>query len=137
MTNLRIHLVYLAIIGFLVFQYWAKSQALEAAVGSIEQFDKLLKADDMVASHGLKMELYTYEKIFKAYPSEFMNSISKRIKYSTTTIDKISEWLEKQRNDFIQIAGGFDHILNGYHPPSKYPTNYSSNHSPPVWSYSK
>ncbi len=43
MKNLRIHVIYLAIIGFWVYQYWTKTQALNEAVGSIEQFDRLLK----------------------------------------------------------------------------------------------
>ena len=108
MKNLHIHLVYLAIIGFLTYQYWTKAQALEEAVRSIEMFDKLLKANDLAVSSSLRMELDNYKEIFHSYQSGYINEVSNKIKYSSSTIDKISEWLEKQRTDFIQIAGGFD-----------------------------
>ena len=57
MKNARIHFIYLAIIGFLAYQYWTKAQALNEAVGSIEQFDKLIKTDTRLLNSLLDREI--------------------------------------------------------------------------------
>lgn len=108
MTHLRIHLFYLALLGFLAYQYWTKTQALTEAVSSVEQFDKLLRANDLATSWGLKMELNNYDHIFKAYRNEYTIALSEKVKNTTSVSDKISQWLDSQREGYIQLAGGFD-----------------------------
>ena len=50
MTHLRIHLIYLVLIGFLAYQYWTKTEALHHATESIEQLDRLLERNNQTAS---------------------------------------------------------------------------------------
>ena len=113
MIHLRIHLIYIAIIGFLAYQYWTKTEALDNAVQSIEHFDKLFKANEMAVSWGLNLELNNYNKIFEAYRTSYMTAISKKVKNATFISDGLSQWLEKQRTEFIEKAGGFDKKKNG------------------------
>ena len=53
MKNGRIHLIYLAIIGFLAYQYWTKTEALHHATESIEQLDRLLERNNDAVDIGI------------------------------------------------------------------------------------
>jgi hypothetical protein len=108
MKNSRFHIVYLTIIGFLAFQYWTKSQALEEAVGSIEQFDKLLRRDNEVVEKTSTMLRYEIEKQVQSYPNKINMSFSEKAKKIMSGSSSINKWLEKQKTDFIIFSGGFD-----------------------------
>ena len=108
MKNARIHLIYLAIIGFWAYQYWTKAQALDEAVGSIEQFDKLFKADNEVIGKSSIMIKNEIDKQVKAYPSSTNMSFSEKAINILSVSSSMKFWLEKQVLEFTNLAGGFD-----------------------------
>jgi hypothetical protein len=108
MKNARIHLIYLAIISFLVYQYWTKTQALDEAVGSIEQFDKLSKVNIKVIDAELIMTKNIIDKQAMAYPTPFAISFQNKMTNSITVLNSVKNWLDKQKLDFTNFSGGFD-----------------------------
>ncbi|MBL7813591.1 MAG: hypothetical protein JNL70_01205 [Saprospiraceae bacterium] len=107
MKNRHFHFIYLAIIGFLVFQVWAKSQALNEAVRSIEHFEKLLKADVDISNKMVVMIKNGIDKNVLAYVNEYNTAFGKKAIKSMEISRALMKWLDKQKEDFINQAGGF------------------------------
>ena len=55
MKNARIHLIYLAIIGFLAYQYWTKAQALNDIINIVEEQGHLLQTNNEVVINASRM----------------------------------------------------------------------------------
>jgi hypothetical protein len=108
MKNLGLHVIYLAIIGFLAFQYWTKSQALEEAVESIVQFDKLLKINTSAVDRASIMLKNEIDKQTRAYTAPFTIKLQKKAVNAMRALYYVSQWLEKQKQDFKTFTGGFD-----------------------------
>jgi hypothetical protein len=108
MKNGRIHLIYLAIIGFLAYQYWTKAQALNEAVTSIEQFDKLFKSNTEVVGKTAEMIKNAIDQQVRAYPNERNKSFEGKAKNLISASSIMGNWLAKQRMEFINLAGGED-----------------------------
>jgi hypothetical protein len=108
MKNARIHLIYLAIIGFLTYQYWTKTQALDEAVGSIEQFDKLLKMNNEVVAKSSTMIKYAIDKQVHTYLNNTNKSYLEKAQNLISASSMMANWLEKQRTELINLAGGED-----------------------------
>lgn len=108
MKNVRIHLIYLAIIGFLAFQYWTKTQALNEAVSSIEQFDKSLKMNNEVVVKTAVMIKNEIEKQVKAYANPINLSFLEKAKNIVSVANSIENWIQKQQSDFVKLSGGFN-----------------------------
>ncbi len=108
MTHLRIHLISIAIIGFLAYQYWTKSQALEEAVRSIEMFDELLKFDNVIVEKSSMVIKHEIDKQFMAYPSPINKSFLDRAINVMLISNSLKFWFEKQKIEFINISGGFN-----------------------------
>lgn len=104
MTYLRIHLVYLALLGFLTYQYWTKAQALNEAVGSIEQFDKLLQIDNETVDRASKMIFYDVERNVKAYNNTTNQEFLVKAKNLVSSAENINKWLENQKETFINSS---------------------------------
>lgn len=101
MKNARIHLIYLTIIGFLTYQYWAKTQVLNEVVGSIEQFDTLLKQNNknvQESAYQIIGKIGSETQIYPNYTNiNFFNNNKTAFLKSQNMID----WLEKERKAFI------------------------------------
>lgn len=108
MKNARIHLIYLTIIGFWAYQYWTKAQALNEAVGSIEQFDKLLKRNNEVVDKTATMIYYKIEKDAYSYPSPTNKAFFEKTKNFKSVSSSLNTWFEKLKTEFINVSGGFD-----------------------------
>ena len=108
MKNARIHLIYLAIIGFLAYQYWTKTQALNEAVGSIEQFDKLLKINNEVVAKSSTMIKYAIDKQVYAYLNNTNKSYLEKAQNLISASSMMNNWLAKQRMELINLAGSED-----------------------------
>lgn len=102
MTHLRIHLVYLALFGFLAYLYWTKTQALNEAVGSIEQFDKLLKTNIEVVGFESNRLLNELRVVSIAYPNTLNLSYFKKAQNVVSKESSISNWLNTQ-NQFLKM----------------------------------
>ena len=106
MKNARIHLIYLAIIGFLAFQYWTKAQALNEAVSSIEQFDKLLISDNVVIEQSNRMVKNAIDKQVQAFQTLSNKSYSEKALNTMLVSAAMERWLEEQKLEFINFCGG-------------------------------
>ena len=108
MKNARIHLIYFAIIGFLGFQYWTKTQALNEAVGSIVQFDNILKIDNKIIDKTANMIYHTIERNIRAYQSPPNMAFYNRVSTVVSTLEALDKRLEDLKIEFIDFAGGFN-----------------------------
>ena len=108
MTHLRIHLIYLVLIGFLAYQYWTKTEALHHATESIEQLDKLLKMDNAIVDKSASWIFREIEKQVRTYPSPINMSFLDKAKKATLASASINEWIESQKREIINANGGFD-----------------------------
>ena len=108
MTHLRIHLIYLAIIGVLAYQYWTKTEALDNAVQSIEQMDKLLKINNDIVDSTLRLFYKEIEKEASGYPSSMDLMFLKLSKNAIVTAKPLIDWLESEKLKFINLSGGVD-----------------------------
>ena len=93
MTYLRIHLIYLAIIGFLGFQYWTKTEALHHATESIEQLDRLLERNNVVVENNAKMITTAIGQQVRAY----MNPRNMAFWEKTTNVTDAATTLKKRQ----------------------------------------
>jgi hypothetical protein len=108
MKNGRIHLVYIAIIGFLAYQYWAKSEAFDNATQSIEQFDRQLRRNNEVVEKSSTMIKNEIDKQVKAYANPINLSFSEKAINIMVVSSSIEHWLDKQQLDFIKLSGGIN-----------------------------
>ena len=88
MTHLRIHLIYMAIIGFLAYQYWTKTEALDNAVQSIEQMDKLLKINNDIVDETGIMIFNDIEKNVLAYTNNTNVAFLEKAKKAKSVLSK-------------------------------------------------
>lgn len=108
MTHLRIHLVYLALLGFLTYQYWTKTQALNEAVSSVEQFDKIMNQNNYVISKASTMILNGIEMNAKALVNEQNYKLSAKARIVVANVWHLNKWLEQQKQEFLSLSDGFD-----------------------------
>jgi hypothetical protein len=106
MPHLRLHLVYLAVIGFLTYQYWAKTQALNNATQSIEQLDKLLTMNNVVIDRTTTQLFYDIEINVKAYPNTTNMVFLAKAKNVMSSAEGLNTWLENQKATLINMSGG-------------------------------
>jgi cell division protein FtsB len=69
MRNTRIHLIYLAIIGFFAYQYWANLKSEKASNMLNEEVGQYLKLEENVTKESTENLIGTISKNVKAYPS--------------------------------------------------------------------
>ena len=108
MKEYRFHFIYLAIIGFLTYQYWTKAQALEEAVRSIEGFDKVLQSDNDVINKASLMLKNEIDKQVRAYSSPVNMSYSDFAINMLKVTSDVKALLEKERMEFIDFSGCLD-----------------------------
>lgn len=107
MTHLRIHFVYLALLGFLAYQYWTKTQALNEAVSSVERFDKLLKLNNLIVDRASITAFSETEKLINVYQNERIKGVKKRLTNMRTFAKNMNSWLDSQKIALINASGGF------------------------------
>ena len=108
MTHLRIHLIYLVLIGFLAYQYWTKTEALHHATESIEQLDRLLERNNVLVEKLSILLLNEINKNVKAYPTAIQVSFLNKAKNVVAMSTSLNKWIENQKTEFTSFSGGFD-----------------------------
>jgi hypothetical protein len=108
MAHLRIHLVYLSLLGFLAYQYWTKTQALDETVGSIEQFDKIMNQDNHILSMASTMILNGIEMNAKALSNGQNLKFSAKARTVVANVWYLNKWFEQQKTEFLSLSGGLD-----------------------------
>ena len=108
MTHLRIHLIYIAIIAFLAFQYWTKTEALDNAIKSIEQMDKLLKINNEVVDKSATTIFNDIQKNVMAYANNTNIAFLEKAKKAMSVSVSLIKWLDTQKLEIINMSGGFD-----------------------------
>ncbi len=108
MKNLRFHLIYLVLIGFLTYQYWKKTQALAAAVGSIDMFDKVLKINSEVVEKASMMIQNEINKQVNSFPNSVNVSYLAFAQNMMKVTSDVKFLFEKQKKEFIVLSGDFE-----------------------------
>lgn len=106
MKNLRFHLIYLAIIGFLTYQYWTKTQALEEAVRSIEMFDKVLERDNKSVNETIQQLFTSIGKQTQAYMTQTNIRFFGNAQDVTEQCQILNAFFEKLKTEYILNEGG-------------------------------
>jgi hypothetical protein len=109
MPHLRLHLVYLAVIGFLTYyHYWTKTQALNEAITSIEQFDKLMKQDSKAVNRASTIVLNYIGTNVKAMNNTINQQFLAKARTAVGAVWHLNDWFEQQKRTLTQLSGGLD-----------------------------
>ena len=108
MTNGRFHLLYIAIIGFLAYQYRMQTEVLENTTQSVEQLDGFLKKDNQAVAKSVISISIEIEKQVYAYRNPTNETFRQKADNTVSVINNIYQWLENQKQEIIKASGGFD-----------------------------
>ena len=112
MKNARIHLIYLAIIGFLAYQYWTKAQALNDIINIVEEQGHLLQTNNEVVINASRMLFDRIRATVLVSPGSTNEVFYQKAQTINAQTANLTTWLKNLEDDFIAASGV--RFINGY-----------------------